>query len=114
MVSAAIPRFSILRSISRAERPASTRTRVRPDSTTQALPPDPDARTKTRTKRNVSETPDKLCPTRRAKPAAFAARRRKRFGAREFGAHDRREHELRDALAALERDRLRSEVGEDD
>ncbi len=33
----------------RAESPASTSTRVRPDSTTQALPPEPDARTVTRT-----------------------------------------------------------------
>ncbi len=47
----AIPRRVMRRSISRAERPASTSTRVAPDSTTHALPPDPEARMVTRTRK---------------------------------------------------------------
>jgi hypothetical protein len=49
IVCGATPRASSLLSISFAERPASTSTRVAPDSTTQALPPEPDASTETRT-----------------------------------------------------------------
>ena len=49
--SAGIPRRIIRRSISRAERPASTSTRVPPDSTTHALPPEPEARMVTRTEK---------------------------------------------------------------
>src|SRR5262245_62975642 len=103
MVSAAMPRLSILRSISRAERPASTRTRVRPDSTTHALPPDPEARTMTRTKEiyQMGETND-VRPSRpagRPEASVLPRRRCKRLRARQFGADDRREDELCDALA---------------
>ena len=47
--SGSIPRARSRRSISRPESPASTRTRVVPHSTTHAFPPDPEARTLTRT-----------------------------------------------------------------
>src|SRR5262249_48870108 len=52
--SGGICRVSSRLSISRAERPASTRRRVRPDSTTQQLPPEPEARTLTRIERDYS------------------------------------------------------------
>ncbi len=52
IVSDAMPRAASRLSISFAESPASTRTRVLPDSTTQALPPEPEASIETRTKQD--------------------------------------------------------------
>ena len=46
---ASMPRVASRFSISFAESPASTRIRVLPDSTTQAFPPEPEARIETRT-----------------------------------------------------------------
>ena len=108
------PRAVMRRSISRAERPASTSTRVPPDSTTHALPPEPDARMVTRTKKmyqkartNYVRPVEPNPPPSRDVGASVCARV-------SFARDDRREDELRDALAARERDGLGAEIGEDD